>query len=137
MICSTIRTDFGILRESERRYRLSPMKTTQIEDDSADWSGDTKMISIHSIFVGRPQRITDETGVWEFDRLDRGAGQRSAGSMLEAGAEVKAARIPETNHRGAANRVLRAGFAMRHRASRRHLAPEISAEPLGYSARSE
>src|SRR5271165_7127478 len=45
MICSIIRTDFGISRESERRY--------------------TKMISIHSIFVGRPQRITDETGVWE------------------------------------------------------------------------
>ena len=37
--------------------------------------------------------------------------------MLEAGAQVKAARIPETNDSVAANRVLRAGFAMRYRAS--------------------
>jgi hypothetical protein len=71
------------------------------------------------------------------NRLERGTGQRSAGSMLEAGAEVKAARIPETNDRVAANRVLRAGFAMRYRAARRHLVPEISAESLAYSARCE
>src|SRR5260370_15944885 len=57
--------------------------------------------------------------------------------MLEAGAEVKAARIPETNDRVAANRVLLAGFAMRYRAGRRHLVPEISAESLAYSARRE
>ena len=57
--------------------------------------------------------------------------------MLEAGAEVKVARVSETNDRVAADRILRTGFAMRHRAGRRHMAPEISAEPMAYAARRE
>ena len=57
--------------------------------------------------------------------------------MLEAGAEVKAARIPETNDRVAANRVLSAGFAMRYHAGRRHLVPEISAESMADRAGSQ
>src|ERR1700730_17853386 len=69
------------------------------------------------------------------NRLERGTSQRSAGSMLEAGAEVKVARISETNDRVAADRILPTGFAMRHRADRRHMAPEISAERMAYTAR--
>jgi hypothetical protein len=40
------------------------------------------------------------------NRLERGTGQRSAGSVLEAGAEVKVARVPETNDRVSADRIL-------------------------------
>jgi hypothetical protein len=71
------------------------------------------------------------------NRLERGTGQRSAGSVLEAGAEVKVARVPETNDRVAADRILSTGFAMRHRAGRRHMAPKISAQRMAYTARRE
>jgi MOSC domain-containing protein YiiM len=37
--------------------------------------------------------------------------------MLEAGAEVEVARVSETNHRVAADRILRPGGAMRHRSA--------------------
>jgi hypothetical protein len=57
--------------------------------------------------------------------------------MLEARAEVKVARISETNDRVAADRILPTGFAMRHRAGRRHMAPEISGERVAYTARRE
>jgi hypothetical protein len=55
--------------------------------------------------------------------------------MLEAGAEVKIAGISETNDRIPADRILPAGLAIRHRASRRRMAPEISAKRMAYSAR--
>jgi hypothetical protein len=54
--------------------------------------------------------------------------------MLEAGAQVKVARVSETNDRVVADRILRTGFAMRYRAGQRHMAPEISAEPMAYAA---
>jgi hypothetical protein len=57
--------------------------------------------------------------------------------MLEAGAEVKVAGISETNDRIHADRILSAGLAMRHLASRRRMALEISAKLMAYSARRE
>ena len=57
--------------------------------------------------------------------------------MLEAGAEVEVARVSETNHRVAADRILRPGGAMRHRSGRGRLEPEIPAEFMADGARSE
>jgi hypothetical protein len=57
--------------------------------------------------------------------------------MLEAGAEVKVARISETNDRVVADRILPTGFAIRNRADRRHMAPEIFTERMTYTARRE
>ena len=64
------------------------------------------------------------------DRIERGTGQRSTGSMLEAGAEVEVARVFETNDRVAADRILCPGGAMWHRAGRGRMEPEISAESM-------
>ena len=45
--------------------------------------------------------------------------------------------ISETNDRVAADRILPTGFAIRNRADRRHMAPELSAERMAYTARRE
>ena len=57
--------------------------------------------------------------------------------MLEAGAEVKVARVFEANHRVAADGILCPGGAMRHRAGRGRLALEIPTESMAYGASSE
>jgi hypothetical protein len=57
--------------------------------------------------------------------------------MLEAGAEVEIARVSETNHRVAADRILCPGGSMWHRAGRGWLEPEIPTESMAYGAGSE